>query len=380
MVAPIIKKPKETITWSNVQGQFLWEQDGYKQAKPYDKVTAYSSRYAVCTRSGTGKSVSIIWDWISQIGTWDSWTNLNNRVYSKFKGKLLSEAQLGVSIVEWRQSYEMITHRAGQLLQAARAVRRFQFGKAAKILKMAFIPKGVSRHKAFGRNWLEFWFGWSASIGDIYSAIDVLQQPPLPMHFKTSVVEGKTYILSQTIVDNPSATYPASNINRTWTKWIVKRGMACGCKLELSNENEFLANQLGLRNPASIAWEAVPFSWLLDWVANVGDVLESLTDFHGLTLSEAWTSKFVKGQLEYQNYNVYSWWEGNPPHRVYGGGMLGRANGPFSQTNRSLGLPTPILSIRPIHLSKSRAATAISLLLQGLGSDGPGSKPPFRRI
>lgn len=367
MVAPIINTPLKRISWSTTQGEYLWEQDGWKQSPPYTVVTPYSARYASSARSGNGSSVTIIWNWISQIGGWDSWTNLNNRVYSKLKGKLSEEAQLGVSVVEWRDAYDMISLRAGQMLQAVRAVRRFQFKKAARILKMAQNPKGTSRHKSFGQNWLEFWFGWSATIGDIYSAIDVLQQPPLPTRVRTSVVESKVYTLSEEHINNPGATYPSWNVKTSWTKWRVKRGMACGCTLELSNENEFLANQLGLTNPASIAWEATPFSWLIDWVANVGDVLNSFTDFHGLTLSEAWTTTFVDGMLDYYDYGTYSWWEGSPPRRIYGGGVRGKASGPFSQTERSLGLPTPILSLRPIYLSKSRAATAISLLLQGLG-------------
>lgn len=364
MVAPVIKTPKKYSATQTVQFEQLLEQDGYKQAPPYTIVTAYNSRRAFNVRAGNGSTVSIIWDWWSQIDGWDSSTSLNNRVYSKLKGKLQDPSQLGASILEWRESYDMIARRSGQLVQAARAVRRFQFDKAAKILRMAARPKGVSRHRSFGANWLEYWFGWSALIGDIYSAVDVLQQPPIPQAIKASVVESKSYTLNETHINSPNSSYPSFSFREQWTKWhVAQRGMACGCKVLLSDENAYLANQLGLSNPLAIAWEGVPFSWLLDWVANVGDVLEGFTDFHGLTLSEAWTTRFVRGSLDYYDFGTYWWWEGSPPHKVYGGGFRGSAKGSFSQVVRSLGLPSPILSLNRIHLSKSRAATAISLLL-----------------
>jgi hypothetical protein len=41
-------------------------------------------------------------------------------------------------------------------------------------------------------------------------------------------------------------------------------------------------NQIGLANPLSIAWEVVPFSFVVDWGLPIGNVLEALTATRGL--------------------------------------------------------------------------------------------------
>lgn len=48
-------------------------------------------------------------------------------------------------------------------------------------------------------------------------------------------------------------------------------------------------NQLGLLNPASLAWELVPFSFVIDWALPIGPVLQALTAPAGL--------RFVNGSI-----------------------------------------------------------------------------------
>ena len=52
----------------------------------------------------------------------------------------------------------------------------------------------------------------------------------------------------------------------------------------ISSPNSLKANQLGLVNPASVAWELIPFSFLVDWFLPVGKFLESYTDTVGMQL------------------------------------------------------------------------------------------------
>jgi len=51
-------------------------------------------------------------------------------------------------------------------------------------------------------------------------------------------------------------------------------------------------NQLGLVNPLSIAWEVIPFSFVLDWFIPVGNVLEAITATYGLTLVDGYQTRF----------------------------------------------------------------------------------------
>lgn len=48
------------------------------------------------------------------------------------------------------------------------------------------------------------------------------------------------------------------------------------CSMELFVRPDFILQQLGLTNVAALAWEVVPFSFLVDWLVKVGRTLESL--------------------------------------------------------------------------------------------------------
>jgi len=46
----------------------------------------------------------------------------------------------------------------------------------------------------------------------------------------------------------------------------------------------------GLINPATVVWELVPFSFVVDWFAPVGNTLDALTSGVGLESNGGWTS------------------------------------------------------------------------------------------
>lgn len=133
-------------------------------------------------------------------------------------------------------------------------------------------------------------------------------------------------------------------------KVIVKQGAT----FTLENKNLFLANRLGLVNPAAVAWELVPFSFVVDWFTNFGGYLDGFTDLVGLSYTDAYTTTYdrleITGEYGYFNHPVYRpaivrWRQ----HRH----------------NRSLGLSRPVSTFpRLLNFgnSKTRAATAVSLL------------------
>jgi len=118
--------------------------------------------------------------------------------------------------------------------------------------------------------------------------------------------------------------------------------------------NALLLSQLGLVNPASLAWELVPFSFVVDWFANVGDFLASFTDTVGCTLSNtAVTTTRENGQMTQFNGYYGTTWKAS-----------------YKSMNRVIYLgspPGPTLKLRPFKgLSISRGLTSVSLLLQNL--------------
>lgn len=371
MVAPVTGPFIETVGGTGLVTYFRYK-SGYKQSRPFDLPLAYDFRTGSCSRTGThtydARTLAAGFDMIQQVGMWDTWTHLENAAYDKFKSHVSDQASLGVSLAEIGQSYSMISTRAAQILGFARRLSRLDFAGAARVLQMSSTPKGVSTKKSFSRNYLEYHFGWSPLIGDMYNVAEVLQTPIKSVKVHVMVGDpSKRYDLSTPSKgSNPAAWYPS---NLTWDQhryWHGARKVYCGAELFVSNPNLWLANQLGLVNPAVIAWELVPYSFVVDWFANVGQVLQSFTDFYGLTLSKEWTTRVFKGQASFRDAVTYRWqeWGGNPfGLQTYYSSNTKTCVGPFTHMRRQTGLPSPRFAVRPYKApGLRRALAAVSLL------------------
>lgn len=247
-------------------------------------VTTGSTRYDANTRyhrrvtTGNPK-----WGSMAAHGSWggptpNAFALVKSAAYDQFIEQCKGEsASLGAAIGEWESSFDMIAARAIQLRKGITAFRRGQLSRAAAILA---VPKDSVRNARGGVNkrhyasslWLETHFGWTPMIGDIYNAVDVIQRP-FP---KARDVKGRS---TTRLTTKYSGIYSGTATTKL-------RGMYYG-KVEVTNPNLLLANQLGLVNPLSVAWELVPFSFVVDWFVNVSQILSSVTDLLGLKVTRA---------------------------------------------------------------------------------------------
>lgn len=319
----------------------------YRQKKPYNQVLTYDLQSAVRKSVVYTLTAGSPINAISYASGYSPRAYALNLCYERLKGKLGDQASLGVMLAEFGESAHMVINRATQLLRFARALKRLDFGSAARELKMAAVPSGVSRHKSFANNWLEYWFGWAPAVGDISNAVSVLgSQPLLPKRISASA--WLPFSDFGQFGGPGTGYYYASNaINgKTYCKQ--------GCLVTVTNRNLALLNQLGLANPLVIAYEVIPFSFLLNWVINVEQMLSLGTDFLGLAVTDSYTTYFTKADATYVNdgyqYPIYA-------KEVYA----------VTLHERRIGLVKPTLTIRPWrNLAWTRAATAISLLAQQL--------------
>ena len=318
----------------------------------------------------------------AKIGGGDSYdtlaTNLaRERFVNACKDKCSS--QLGTTLAEWKQSEKMIVLRAGQILSALKALKGGDVKKLERALQIdVSTQQARSARKSFrgryaeGRNrfrdekiplpdrirrgsqdlsnlWLEYHFGWAPLLDDIHGACDVLKSnPPAQRVRATGKKDKKEVIVAGQYAWSLSGTYK------------VKAAVAA--QVYISNTNLALANQLGLVNPASIAWEVVPFSFLVDWFIPVGKFLESWTDMLGYTVRYPYNT-LLREATSLQEYKQSSASQGAVCSAV---GMT-----------RALGIP-PFRLVRPPFqgFSVARGATAIALVIQQfLSIDG---KPATR--
>lgn len=343
---------------------------GYRQKPPYNLTLPYERLVA---RGATLGNPSVGCQAVVLPGMLDAidWSDASNRLLDKFKDKLGEEAGLAVNILERKQSIAMIASRAGQIAGFLLALKKLDFVRAAKILKLSAVPKGTSVRKSVSSNWLEFHFGWEPLIKDIHASIEILQGPAPPIRVTAGVTLPGSfwYVQPRTSRVKPNAFNDASFYESWISRHISEVGLKCGAQIRVDNPNLWLANQLGLVNPLVVGYNVIPFSFVLDWFVNVEQFLSQGSDFLGLAVEQPWTTKRLKATLDWYHKLTMRWYHSGfyPNDRYVYQTTLDHFLGTGTHVRRSLGLPAVTLKVRPLKLpSWQRALTAVSLVVQRL--------------
>lgn len=278
-----------------------------------------------------------------------------NRCYSKFKDAVYtSSAQLAANLAEYRSTVDMIADDAQVLRKAWNYLRRGQLGRFKELLRLKS-RKGESpwsKPEAAGSLWLQYHFGWDPLVKDIHESIKVLESEFPSIKIAEKASSRGSYKLD----DN----YGGWNYDVPEFAYRVMMQARVRC----SNPNLHRAQSLGLINPASVLWEIVPFSFVIDWFWPVGEFLDSWTDFVGLTFEDAFTTRSNKG-FGHQYERALKGW----------GGFIITSSQQLSckasHMERSLGILGPAFPYPKQFkgFSVVRGATAIALLVGALSNE-----------
>lgn len=189
-------------------------------------------------------------------------------------------ANYGESLSELTETGKMIHKRATQVAAIANALRSRNFGRLESILKQDLPPKvkRLKKGKELANGWLELEFGWKPLIQDVYAAMEV---------YRTGIASRGQLVTafgSKSGYYKPSPTKVSSmngysNLEANVLTDRVK-SKAYGV---VSNPAAFTLNQLGLANPALLAWQLLPFSFVVDWFLPISQILGVLTNRAGLS-------------------------------------------------------------------------------------------------
>jgi len=301
-----------------------------------------------------------------------------NKALSRFTSKLKSgNSALGVTLASSRQSLEMIVERTNRIAErielcTASALhmskrdmrRRFRKGLTAEqVFSLPYSDRmNAIRDRASGNktrkldlrrgssDYLEYIFGWVPLVNDIQGAFGVLGQVfPDPRFIKGTATSYNP--------DTTSTVGPAYAYDRIVSNVHYRRVTVSGQAI-VTNENLWLANRLGLLNLPGVAWDLIPWSFVVNMFTNMGQMVNSLTDFVGVDITQ---SSETRSGITTRTDSCFAGKVVPPQYPT-----SGSATSVVYQIKkeRVLGLPRPKFQFRSPDLDAGLAAIAISLLLQ----------------
>jgi len=195
---------------------------------------------------------------------------------------------LAQAMGERRQTMNLITENCKRVVALARAIKHADWhylkttydagtDRFRRSLERVPIDKRLSMY------WLEYQYGWKPLLQDIHGATDLLADhfsKDRWVHQARGRARAKQESKTQSLYVNTTLR------EETVTKLCVRHS--------LNSEDRAALSQTGIDNPALLAWELLPYSFVVDWFLPVGNYLEALNAFAGFTFVDGWRSDSSK--------------------------------------------------------------------------------------
>lgn len=271
------------------------------------------------------------------------------------------------------QAYERLTSNArGNLdlsvdaFQARQNIRMFRvIDRVEKsIARLKFLPGrsktdlAVKSVKYLGSKWLEWVYGVKPLIEDIYS----IAEESLRYNVNKTVKVKGTSSIKETNYEYVSGVWAGQ------TKDVVYKLDSFAkskFQLELKSPDQYDPATMSSLNPISIAWELIPFSFVVDWFYDFGGYLR------GAETALIYKSRFIKG-FESQLFGVNGSGEvsGSTSYSSLGidQSVSFQATGKYRNFQRTIltSYPFPRAPVLKIDMGSGRLLNAAALLSQFL--------------
>lgn len=257
---------------------------GHSNRRSLNPPTTYN--YASFSSSGTSSSTYYLPGFrLANAGEIsDCEAKASNRLLKNVKDQIFNAAQ---AFAERKQTSRLIGTTAIRIASCIRNLRKGDFAGAAKAVGVEPRKRARSRfNKAFARRqgeavsrgWLELQYGWKPLLNDIYGSADTLAR----RNSQTSYVTRR---VSETrTIDSSSFSSVTSGKSLRTTldiKGTCKLTVKFSVTYRTPDPTQSLPAQLGLTNPLLIAWELMPFSFVVDWFLPLGQAISNLDATRG---------------------------------------------------------------------------------------------------
>jgi len=288
-----------------------------------------------------------------------------NAVLNSLKSQSVNLAQ---AFAERRQTASMLSKSVNRIATAALAIRHGNLRHAANMFGMKYGRSGraLTREippspKNLSNWWLEYSYGWRPLLQDIHGAAELIAKtyefarPTIAYGQATGSTFDK-YIQQVHTDSRSSSVLTCTSSQQVRARYVIEFVEDDATRSRLA--------QTGITNPLELAWELLPYSFVLDWFIPVGEYLKTFDATNGLS--------FKRGTLSVVSSGTHdSGWtpnhaeispDGSGPTVITGGGAYIE----YTYKSRSVlgGFPSPAFPTFQPSLGVSRTLSGLALLTQ----------------
>lgn len=211
--------------------------------------------------------------------------------------------------------------------------------------------------KALSRGVLSIQYGWRPLLNDIYGSYEQLE----------SKAHQEIYFLkkSSSLIGHEIDTKETVGFSKVKTNAWVERKVYLKVMYAVSRQEVRTLAQVGVSNPALVAWELVPWSFIIDWFIPIGNYISSLDATSGLYFVGGSMSTRTYGEMK--KHQTWDYWT-QGAYQNYSTHYTGEASATYEWSDLDrvplTAFPTVRFPVFKNPLSMEHALNAISLLSQ----------------
>lgn len=187
---------------------------------------------------------------------------------------------IGVAVGEANKTIGMVRDTARRISWSVFALKKGRYREAASVLGVRPGP----RRKDWARKWLEWKYGWMPLMNDIYGSCEALAK----------YTQEDWLVTASKKIRQPLDYDVVSGSGFSHNRCISKGWAGVHVRMDWLPAESTIPSSLGLTNPAELAWELLPYSFVVDWMVPVGDWLKGFDHAMAIAHGRACISRFTE--------------------------------------------------------------------------------------